>query len=74
MKVSAAPLIMHIVTTHGGDKPNHWVTMKLKRSIKLKWPAIDPYHQGVMSTLEKPNGIRFWQKSISFKKREQHRI
>ncbi|KAL7309966.1 hypothetical protein PS15m_010781 [Mucor circinelloides] len=24
MKVSVAPLRMHIVTTHGGDKPNHW--------------------------------------------------
>jgi len=34
-------LMMHIVTTRGGDKPKHWVTMKLKRSTKLKWPAID---------------------------------
>ncbi|KAL7310655.1 hypothetical protein PS15m_010126 [Mucor circinelloides] len=41
MKVSAAPLMMRIVTTRGGDKPNHWVTIKLKRSIKLKWPTID---------------------------------
>lgn len=71
MKVSVAPLMMHIVTTRGGDKPNHWVTMKLRRSIKLKWPAIDAYHQGVMSALGKPNDIRFWQKSISFKKRKQ---
>ncbi|KAL7336144.1 hypothetical protein PS15p_201510 [Mucor circinelloides] len=41
MKVSVTPLMMHIVTTRGGDKPNHWVTIKLKHSIKLKWPTID---------------------------------
>ncbi|KAG1070203.1 hypothetical protein G6F42_026164 [Rhizopus arrhizus] len=72
MKVSVAPLMMHIAATRRGDKHNHWATMKLKRSIKLKWPAIDAYHQGVMSTLEKPNYIRFWHKSISFKRREQN--
>ncbi|KAG1108394.1 hypothetical protein G6F42_016004 [Rhizopus arrhizus] len=32
---------MYIVTTRESDKPNHRVTIKLKRSIKLKWPAID---------------------------------
>ncbi|KAG1081979.1 hypothetical protein G6F42_022737 [Rhizopus arrhizus] len=31
---------MRIVTTRGGNKPNHWATMKLRRPIKLKWPAI----------------------------------
>ncbi|EPB88582.1 hypothetical protein HMPREF1544_04575 [Mucor circinelloides 1006PhL] len=41
MKVSVAPLMMRIVTTRGGDKPNHWVTIKLRHSIKLKWPTID---------------------------------
>ncbi|KAL7326165.1 hypothetical protein PS15p_208544 [Mucor circinelloides] len=40
MKVSVAPWMMHIVTTRGGDMSNHWVAMKLKRSIKLKWPII----------------------------------
>ncbi|KAL9550882.1 hypothetical protein PS6_005297 [Mucor atramentarius] len=40
-KMPVAPLMMHTVTTHGGDKHNHWATIKLKRSIKLKWPAID---------------------------------
>ncbi|KAG1118410.1 hypothetical protein G6F42_013206 [Rhizopus arrhizus] len=72
MKGPVASLRMHIVTTRGGDKPNHWVVMKLKYSTMLKRPAIDAYHQDVMSTLEKPNDIRFWQKSISFKRREQH--
>ncbi|KAL9545825.1 hypothetical protein PS6_007988 [Mucor atramentarius] len=38
MKASVAPLMMRIVTARGGDKPNHWVTIKFKRSIKLKWP------------------------------------
>jgi len=70
MKVSVAPLLMHIVTTRGGDKHNHWATIKLKHSIKLKWPAVDAYHQDVLSTLENPNGIRFWHKNISFKRRE----
>ncbi|EPB90078.1 hypothetical protein HMPREF1544_03054 [Mucor circinelloides 1006PhL] len=32
---------MRIVTTRGGDKPKHWVTIKLRHSIKLKWPTID---------------------------------
>ena len=49
MKVSVAPLMMHIVTTRGGDKPNHWVTMKLKRSIKLKWPTIDKLYRKAVS-------------------------
>ncbi|EPB86682.1 hypothetical protein HMPREF1544_06562 [Mucor circinelloides 1006PhL] len=54
MKLSVAPLMMHIVTTHGGDKPNHWVTMKLKRSIKLKWPTIDKlYRKAATMTLVK---------------------
>ncbi|CEP14479.1 hypothetical protein [Parasitella parasitica] len=72
MKVSVAPLMMHIVTTRGGDKPKDCVTMKLMRSIQLKWPTIDAYHQSVMSARGRPNDIRFWQKTISFKKREQH--
>ncbi|KAL7326115.1 hypothetical protein PS15p_208503 [Mucor circinelloides] len=45
MKVSVAPLLMHIVTTRGGDKPNHWATIKLRRSIKLKWPTIDKLYR-----------------------------
>ncbi|KAL7308116.1 hypothetical protein PS15m_012010 [Mucor circinelloides] len=45
MKVSVAPLMMHIVTTRGGDKPNHWVAMKLKCSIKLKWSTIDKLYR-----------------------------
>ncbi|KAL9555144.1 hypothetical protein PS6_003007 [Mucor atramentarius] len=47
MKVSVAPLMMRIVTTRGGDKPNHWVTIKLKRSIKLKWPTDKLYWKAV---------------------------
>lgn len=72
MKGSVAPLMMHMVITREGGKSNHWVVMKLKHSIMLEWPAIDAYRQDVMSTLEKPNDIRFWQKSILFKRREQH--
>ncbi|KAL7320926.1 hypothetical protein PS15m_000760 [Mucor circinelloides] len=49
MKVSVDPLMMHIVTTRGGDKPNHWVTMKLKLSIKLKWPTIDGLYRKAVS-------------------------
>ena len=49
MKVSVAPLMMRIVTTRGGDKPNHWVTMKLKLSIKLKWPTIDGLYRKAVS-------------------------
>ncbi|KAL7318191.1 hypothetical protein PS15m_004448 [Mucor circinelloides] len=45
MKVSVAPLMMRIVTTRGGDKPNLRVTIKLKRSIKLKWPTIDKLYK-----------------------------
>ncbi|CAO0793254.1 unnamed protein product [Mucor circinelloides] len=45
MKVSVAPLMMPIVTTRGGDKPNHRVTIKLKRSVKLKWPTIDKLYK-----------------------------
>ncbi|EPB92175.1 hypothetical protein HMPREF1544_01000 [Mucor circinelloides 1006PhL] len=41
MKVSVAPLLMHIVTTRGGGQPNHRDKIKLKRSINLKWPIID---------------------------------
>jgi len=55
---------MHILTTLRDGKPNHWVTMKLKGSIKLKWPGIDAYHQGVMLTLEKPNDIRFGRRAF----------
>jgi len=49
MRMSVAPLMMHIVTTRGGDKPNHRVTMKLKHSIKLKWPAIDKLYMKAVS-------------------------
>ncbi|KAG1093002.1 hypothetical protein G6F42_019056 [Rhizopus arrhizus] len=49
MKVSVAPLMMRIVTTRGGDKPNHRVTIKLKRSIKLKWPTIDKLYKKAVS-------------------------
>ncbi|KAL7316475.1 hypothetical protein PS15m_005561 [Mucor circinelloides] len=44
---------MHIVTTRGGDKPNHWVAMKLKRSIKLKWPTIDKLYRKANITIYK---------------------
>ncbi|EPB89102.1 hypothetical protein HMPREF1544_04094 [Mucor circinelloides 1006PhL] len=36
---------MRIVTTRGGDKSNHRVTIKLKRSIKLKGPTIDKLYR-----------------------------
>ena len=49
MRVSVARLIMHIVTTRGGDKPKHWVTMKLKRSTKLKRPTIDKLYKKAAS-------------------------
>ncbi|KAG1091080.1 hypothetical protein G6F42_019522 [Rhizopus arrhizus] len=41
MKVSVAPLLMHIVTTRGGGQPNHRDTIKLKRSIKLNNTLLD---------------------------------
>ncbi|KAL7310330.1 hypothetical protein PS15m_009844 [Mucor circinelloides] len=45
MKASVAPLMMRIVTTRGGDKPNHWVTIKLRHSINLKWATIDKLYR-----------------------------
>ncbi|KAL9546688.1 hypothetical protein PS6_007528 [Mucor atramentarius] len=45
MKVPVASLMMLIVTTRGGDKSNHWAMMKLKRSVKLKWPTIDKLYR-----------------------------
>ena len=49
MKMSVVPLMMRIVTTHGSDKPNHRVTIKLKCSIKLKWLAIDKLYMKAVS-------------------------
>ncbi|KAG1086196.1 hypothetical protein G6F42_021088 [Rhizopus arrhizus] len=49
MQVSVAPLMMHIVTTRGGDKPNHRVTIKLKCSIKLKWPTANKLYRKAVS-------------------------
>jgi hypothetical protein len=68
-KPVVAPLLLHIVKTFALNEFNHWITMKLKRSIKIKWPVIDAMRSDALLALNKPNDISFWVKRLSFHKR-----
>lgn len=68
MKPVVAPLLLHIVKTFASNEFNHWITMKLKRSIKIKWPVIDAMHSDTLLALTKPNDVTFWMKRLSFHK------
>ncbi|KAI8358387.1 hypothetical protein BD560DRAFT_437686 [Blakeslea trispora] len=57
------PLLMHFVNR------NHWITLELKRSIKIVWPAINRLHYQAMANLKKKENVKsFWNYHLTFKK------
>ncbi|KAI8349049.1 hypothetical protein BD560DRAFT_479129 [Blakeslea trispora] len=53
------PLLMHFVNR------NHWITLELKSSIKIVWPAINISYYSAMANLKKkimsnPSGTTIW--------------
>lgn len=57
-----ALLYMHIVQTSLGTKPDHWITLKFKKSIKNTLPMIDTEKSKAFSALGKPSDDLFWKK------------
>ncbi|CEP09292.1 hypothetical protein [Parasitella parasitica] len=70
LKPAVAPLLINSVKTSGGSMSNHWVTLRAKKSIKIKWPVIDPKRFEILSRLKRPSVLCFGTLNLSSHKPE----
>lgn len=62
--LSPLPIVMQNVSN------SHWVTLKMKRSIKIKWPIVNIYHSNAtkLAGFSDDKIKSFWNRHLTFKK------